>query len=70
MLELLGSRQTLVDVLDRAITDELAVEDRLNAEIRALMKNYEAEIERGHVDYQKMFTMIKKKLVAERGLIL
>jgi hypothetical protein len=56
--------------LDRAITDELMVEDRLNAEIRDLMKQYESEIERGHVDYQKMFTMIKSKLVRERGLIL
>jgi hypothetical protein len=69
-LDLLGSRQGLVEVLDRAVTEELSLEDRLNAEVRALMKNYEAEIERGHVDYQKMFTMIKKKLVQERGLIL
>lgn len=66
----MASRQALVEVLDRAITEELSVEDRLNAEIRQLMKTYEAEIERGQVDYQKMFTMIKKKLVAERGIIL
>lgn len=70
MLELLGARQGLEEGLERAITEELSVEDRLNAEVRQLMKTYEAEIERGHVDYQKMFTMIKKKLVEERGLIL
>ena len=69
-IELVGSHQALVDVFDHAITDELSVEDRLNVEIRALMKSYEAEIERGQVDYQKMFSMIKKKLVQERGLIL
>ena len=70
MLELLAARQELVEVLDRAITEELSVEDRLNVEIRQLMKTYEAEIERGHVDYQKMFSMIKKKLVQEREIIL
>jgi len=69
-IELVGSRQTLVDTVVRAITDELQVEDRLNEEVRQLMKRYEAEIERGHADYQKMFTMIKNKLVKERGLIL
>ena len=69
-LELLGTRQAVVEALDHAITEELAVEDRLNAEIRTLMKTYAVEIERGNVDYQKMFTMIKKKLVAERGIIL
>ena len=65
-----GDRKAAVEVLDRAITGELQVEDRLNQEVRLLLKSYEAEIERGHVDYQKMFTMIKQKLVKERGLIL
>jgi hypothetical protein len=69
-LEVQGPAQTLVQTLDQTIVDELLVEDRLNAEIRGLMKVYEAEIEKGHVDYQKMFTMIKNRLVRERGLIL
>ena len=69
-LELVGSPKALVEELDRAITDELTVEDRLNAEVRELMKTYEAEIERGRLDYQKMFTMIKNKLAKERELIL
>ena len=69
-LELLGPRTSLVEKLTHVMTDELSVEDRLNAEVRHLMKAYEAEIERGGVDYQKMFTMIKSKLVKERGLIL
>lgn len=69
-VDLAGTKQDLVNVLDAAITDELSVEDRLNAEVRTLMKQYDAEIERGGVDYQKMFTMIKTKLVRERGLIL
>jgi hypothetical protein len=69
-LDISGTRQAVVDGLSHTITNELMVEDRLNAEIRELMKAYEAEIERGRVDYQKMFTMIKKKLVKERGLIL
>ena len=70
VLELIGTRQAVVEALDHAITEELSVEDRLNTEIRTLMKAYSVEIERGNVDYQKMFTMIKKKLVQERGLIL
>ncbi len=69
-LELVGSPKALAEELDRAITDELTIEDRLNAEVRELMKTYEAEIDRGRLDYQKMFTMIKNKLAKERGLIL
>lgn len=69
-LEPVGDRKAAVVALDRAITDELMVEDRLNAEVRELMKAYEAEIEKGRVDYHKMFTMIKSKLAKDRGLIL
>ena len=69
-LELLGEKKALAKALDQVITQELLVEDRLNAEVRELMKTYEAEIQRGGVDYQKMFTIIKNRLVKERGLIL
>ena len=69
-LELIGERRTLIEALDHAVTEELSVEDRLNAEVRQLLKAYEKQIEQGQVDFQKMFTMIKQKLVRERGIIL
>ena len=69
-LECRSTKQAMVQDLERVITEELQVEDRLNAEVRQLMKAYESEIDRGGVDYQKMFTMIKSKLVKERRLIL
>ena len=69
-VELVGERKTLVEALDHAVTEELSVEDRLNVEVRQLLKAYERQIEQGQVDFQKMFTMIKQKLVRERGIIL
>mgnify|MGYP003343629110 CR=1 FL=1 len=69
-IEFAGDRSVLVAALDQAITDELSVEDRLNAEVRQMLKAYDKQIEQGQVDYQKMFQMVKQKLVRERGLIL
>jgi hypothetical protein len=69
-LELAGPKPSVIEAVRGVITDELLVEDRLNAEIRELMKRYDAEIRRGGADYQKMFTLLKSKLVKERGLIL
>jgi len=69
-IALAGTPKGLVDALDQAVTDELSVEDRLNSEVRQLLKAYEHQIEAGQVDYQKMFTMIKQKLVRERGIVL
>lgn len=69
-IELVGDRKVFVDALMRAILEELSVEDRLNAEVRQMLKNYEKQIEQGQVDYQKMFQKVKQKLVQERGIIL
>ena len=70
LLEISGSKERLIHVVRKAITDELSVEDRLHAEIRALLKQYDAEFQSGRSDYQKMFAMVKNKLVKERGLVL
>ncbi|MYA27753.1 MAG: DUF507 family protein [Nitrospira sp. SB0666_bin_27] len=70
LLEVSGSKERLIRGVGKAITDELAVEDRLHAEIRTLLKQYDTEFESGRADYQKMFTMVKTKLVKERGLVL
>jgi hypothetical protein len=67
---LTGTSKALVETLDQTVTAELSIEDRLNSEVRQLLKAYEHQIETGQVDYQKMFTMIKQKLVRERGIIL
>jgi hypothetical protein len=69
-IELVGNRKAFVDALIYAITEELSVEDRLNAEVRRMLKDYEKQIEQGQVDYQKMFQKVKQKLVQERGIIL
>lgn len=67
---LTGTHKAFVETLHHAISEELSVEDRLNAEVRQILKSYERQIEQGQVDYQKMFIMIKQKLVRERGIIL
>jgi hypothetical protein len=65
-----GSEEKVVEHLDLVITEDLMVEDKLNDEIRLLMEQYQTEIENGHVDYHRMFQMIKRKLVRERNLVL
>ena len=67
---IIGERKLFVEQVDHAITEELSVEDRLNTEVRQLLKAYEQDIERGQVDYQRMFMMVKTKLARERGIIL
>ena len=38
--------------------------------VEELLKQYDSEIEKGRLDYRRLFEMTKKKLVQERNIIL
>jgi hypothetical protein len=54
----------------KVITEELAVEDRLNEEVREVLLQHASEMERSNVTYTEMFKMLKKKMAREKGIIL
>ncbi len=70
LLQIQGKADLVVQQLETAITTELQVEDRLNADVREMLKQFDQEFAAGRADYQKMFSMVKQKLIKERGLIL
>jgi hypothetical protein len=69
-IQILGDPEKVEALLREVITDDLQVEDRLNDEVKTLLRAFSNEFTRGEADYHKMFTMVKRKLVQERGLIL
>lgn len=70
LLQIHGKSELVIQKLESAILSELQVEDRLNADVREMLKQFEREFAEGRADYQKMFTMVKQKLIKERGVIL
>ncbi len=60
-------------VLERiraAILGDMKAEEELDREVEGLLRDHSAEIESGSVDYRRIFSMIKGKLVRERDLII
>ena len=51
------------------IEDDLAVEDRLNDEVRDLLSQYSDYMRRESVSYQEMFRRIKNTLITQRKVI-
>src|ERR1700737_5248122 len=51
------------------VEEELAVEDRLNDEVRDLLSQYSDYMRREGVSYQEMFRRIKNTLVSQRKVI-
>jgi hypothetical protein len=62
--------EKLIERADAILLEELMVEDRLNDEVRVLLKKHETDIERNRMDYRKLFELTKQKLVKERNLVL
>ena len=54
----------------QVLTEELRVEDKLNDEVRDLMREHMARIRRADVEYHEMFKVIKARLAKERDIIL
>ena len=70
LVELKIAQEKAVELLHDIILDEFTIEDRLNKEVKELLKKYDVEIEKGRLDYRKLFELTKQKLVKERNIIL
>jgi len=57
------------EVIGQVIADDLAVEDRLNDEVRDLLDEYSEYMRRENVSYQEMFRKIKNQLLTQRKVI-
>ncbi len=57
------------EVIGNLITEELAIEDRINDEVREILGQYSDYMRREGVSYQEMFRRTKKLLLAEHKII-
>jgi hypothetical protein len=56
-------------VISQIISEDLAIEDKLNDEVRELLDDYSDYMRRENVSYQDMFRKIKNQLIAKRKII-
>ncbi len=61
--------QAVAEIISHIITEELAVEDRLNDEVREILQQYADYMRRENVSYQEMFRKIKNTMIAQRKVI-
>jgi len=66
----IAPQERLLSETEELIMGELSVEDRVNDEVREILKDHASEIEKGRMDYRRLFELTKQKLVKERNLVL
>ena len=70
LIELKAPKDKVTAVTEQLIFNELMIEDKINKEVKELLKKYDTEIEKGRLDYRKLFEITKQKLAKERNIIL
>jgi len=64
--EVVSLREKILAVMEA----ELSLEDRINEEVREILKDYADEMRNKGVSYQDMFKKVKNKLVKDKKVVL
>ena len=71
MIEIDPHHQAVVSQrIAEALTEELAIEDRINDEVRLILDAYSDEMRRSGASYQEMFKKVKLQLVQKYKAVL
>ena len=65
-----SNEQQVRDRLNAALLEELALEDRINDEVRMILETYSDEMRQSGANYQEMFKKIKNELVRKYKAVL
>lgn len=56
--------------IKEVVTDELMVEERLDAEVHRMLQAYKYEITMGRLNYDELYRKLRNKLISERKIVL
>jgi hypothetical protein len=60
----------VTEVITQVMLDEIAVEDRINDEVRKILEQHSGEMKQAGASYEEMFKKVKRQLVRDRKVVL
>lgn len=70
IVEIRGDEKTLRAAISHVVADNLAAEEKLEADARKLLLDHAKALKDSAADYRIMLGKVKEKLARERGFIL
>ena len=70
IVEIRGDEKTLRAAISHVVADNLATEEKLEADARKLLLDHAKALKDSAADYRIMLGKVKEKLARERGFIL
>lgn len=66
LIKILSSSEKTLAKIESVIAADVKIEQEIEQQARLMMDKYRAQVEKGEIDYQKMYGMIRKQLIKER----
>lgn len=70
LIVLKASEAAVFERVQKAITDNMLAEDRLDDEVKKIMDKFRPQISAGQLNEHEVFQRIKKQLVKDRKLVI
>jgi len=70
LIRFTGMRTSLVTVIARVITNDLKIEDEINAEVERMIESMQRKIPRGSAEWTSIFFQKKEELARRRNYII
>ena len=70
MIHFSGLRTSLVTTIARVITNDLKIEDEINAEVERMIESMQRKIPRGSAEWNSIFFQKKEELAHRRNYII
>lgn len=67
LIELIASPTDVVNRIELVIKADLHLEEEIEKQAKKTMEQFKTQVESGEIDYHKMYTMVKKQLMKEKG---
>ncbi len=67
---IVDDKNKLIQDIERVLTEEFALEDQLDNEVKSILSKHIDEIRRGNLEYNEMFRKVKQRLAKEKGIVL
>lgn len=66
LVNILSSPEKTLAKIESVILADLKVEQEIDQKARQMMDQYRNQVESGTIDYQKMYSLIRKQLIKDR----
>ncbi len=67
---IVDDKNKLIQDIEQVLTEEFALEDQLDNEVKSILSKHIDEIRRGNLEYNEMFRKVKQRLAKEKGIVL